>query len=272
MTPGALMNEELSKVLSVRLGVVADIHGNAAALEAVLADARGLGVDAWWALGDLVLFGPRPVEVLEILASLPEISYVSGNTDRYVVTGGQPEPHRTVHDVAGDAALVARFAGMASAIGWTQGALAQGSGLLEQLSALPGSIAAEHVDGERVLGVHASPGHDDGPGIDNSSSNETLVGLIGEAAASVVVGGHTHDPTDRMVGTTRALNPGSVGLPRQSGHARWLLLELNDHGIDTDLRRVPFNVAAVVEDLKTRRYPIAPFLEGILTGKRAFVS
>jgi predicted phosphodiesterase len=250
----------------------ADIHGNAAALEAVLADARGLGVDAWWALGDLVLFGPRPVEVLEILASLPEISYVSGNTDRYVVTGGQPEPHRTVHDVAGDAALVARFAGMASAIGWTQGALAQGSGLLEQLSALPGSIAAELVDGERVLGLHASPGHDDGPGIDNSSSNETLVGLIGEAAASVVVGGHTHDPTDRMVGTTRALNPGSVGLPRQSGHARWLLLELNDHGIDTDLRRVPFNVAAVVEDLKTRRYPIAPFLEGILTGKRAFVS
>jgi predicted phosphodiesterase len=44
----------------VRLGVVADIHGNDGALRAVLADADRFGVDRWWALGDHVLFGPRP--------------------------------------------------------------------------------------------------------------------------------------------------------------------------------------------------------------------
>jgi predicted phosphodiesterase len=258
-------------LLQVRLGVVADIHGNAAALDAVLADASGLDVGAWWALGDLVLFGPRPVEVLETLASLPGISYVSGNTDRYVVTGEQPEPHRTLREVSGDPALVARFVGMASAIGWTQGALAQGAGLLEHLSGLPRSVAVDLEDGSCLLGVHASPGRDDGPGIDNSTSSEALAELIAEASASVVVGGHTHDPTDCQVGSTRALNPGSVGLPRQPGHARWLLLEFNEDGIDVDLRRVPFDVAAVVEDLKARRYPIAAFLEGILTGKRSFL-
>ncbi len=51
----------------MRLGVIADIHGNDVALRAVLKDADRLDVDRWWALGDLVLFGPRPAEVLERL-------------------------------------------------------------------------------------------------------------------------------------------------------------------------------------------------------------
>lgn len=63
----------------MKLGVVADIHGNDVALRAVLEDADHLGVDRWWALGDLVLFGPRPAEVLELLQGLPDIAMLSGN-------------------------------------------------------------------------------------------------------------------------------------------------------------------------------------------------
>ncbi|MGH3304586.1 MAG: metallophosphoesterase family protein [Streptosporangiaceae bacterium] len=65
----------------MRLGILADIHGNAVALRAVLNDAAGRQVDRWWALGDLVLFGPRSAETLELLQSLPGISMLSGNTD-----------------------------------------------------------------------------------------------------------------------------------------------------------------------------------------------
>jgi hypothetical protein len=50
----------------VRLGIVADIHGNDVALRAVLGDAKRIEVDRWWALGDLVLLGPRPAEVLAL--------------------------------------------------------------------------------------------------------------------------------------------------------------------------------------------------------------
>src|SRR5687767_13675873 len=118
----------------MRLGVVADVHGNAAALDAVLADAAELHVDRWWALGDLVLFGPRPAEAVETLRSLPDVAFVSGNTDRYVVSGAQPDPHATATDAARDPGLVERFAQMAGGIGWTQGALAQ-AGLLDWLAA-----------------------------------------------------------------------------------------------------------------------------------------
>jgi predicted phosphodiesterase len=55
----------------MKMGIIADIHGNDVALRAVLQDADRLDVDRWWALGDLVLFGPRPVEVLELLHGTP---------------------------------------------------------------------------------------------------------------------------------------------------------------------------------------------------------
>jgi predicted phosphodiesterase len=90
----------------MRLGIIADIHGNDVALRAVLKDADRLDVDRWWALGDLVLFGPRPAEVLELLKGLPGISMLRGNTDRYVLTGEQPAPHATAADAAASVHLV----------------------------------------------------------------------------------------------------------------------------------------------------------------------
>lgn len=47
----------------MRVAVMADIHGNAIALDAVLQDVeRRGGVDAYWVLGDMVALGPASVE------------------------------------------------------------------------------------------------------------------------------------------------------------------------------------------------------------------
>ena len=143
---------------------MADIHGNDVALRAVLDDAAGCQVDRWWVLGDLVLFGPRPAEVLGLLRSLPGIEMLRGNTDRYVLTGEQPAPHATAADAAGSAELVERYGLMAAGIGWTRGVLCQ-AGLLDSLAGLPSELSLRLPGGTRVLGVHASPGADDGPGI-----------------------------------------------------------------------------------------------------------
>jgi predicted phosphodiesterase len=134
----------------VRLGVIADIHGNEPALRAILQDAAGCGVDRWWVLGDLVLFGPRPAEVLELLAGLPGVAMLRGNTDRYVLTGEQPEPHATAADAAGRIDLVERYGLVAAGIGWTRGVLDQ-AGMLEQLAALPAELRLELPGGTRVL-------------------------------------------------------------------------------------------------------------------------
>jgi predicted phosphodiesterase len=253
----------------VRLGVVSDIHGNVAALDAVLADGETLGVDRWWALGDLVLFGPRPVEVIERLAALDDVAYVSGNTDRYVVTGEQPDPHRTPADAVGDVDLVERMVAMAGAIGWTRGALIQ-AGLLDALAELPSEQRCALPDTTRVLGVHASPSRDDGPGIDTDRNDGALCALLDGCDADIVIGGHTHDPTDRVVNGIRALNPGSVGLPRRGVGAAWLVIDADADRVTVELRRADFDVEAVVADLHDRRYPNASFVASILRRAHRF--
>ncbi len=259
---------------------MADIHGNDVALRAVLADAAGCRVDRWWVLGDLVLLGPRPAEVLELLRSLPDIEMLRGNTDRYVLTGEQPAPHATAADAAGSTELVERYGLMAAGIGWTRGILCQAD-LLGALADLPPELRVRLPDGTNVLGVHASPGVDDGPGIEPGIPDEQLSRLLAGCTADVVIGGHTHISADRLVGGIRALNPGSTGLPERPGEASWLLLEFGDGpGPQDDRGRgavpaakawhrgVPFDVDAVARDLRARLHPNAEFLEAILTGKR----
>jgi predicted phosphodiesterase len=259
---------------------MADIHGNDVALRAVLDDAADCQVDRWWVLGDLVLFGPRPAEVLGLLRSLPGIEMLRGNTDRYVLTGEQPAPHATAADAAGSVELVERYGLMAAGIGWTRGVLGQ-AGLLEILTGLPSELGLRLPDGTRMLGVHASPGADDGPGIRPGLPDEQLSRLLAGCAAGVVIGGHTHIATDRRVGGIRALNPGSTGMPKRPGEASWLLLEVNDgpeHHDDpgrgaagrfTAVHRVvPYDANAVARDLRARRHPNAEFVAAILTGKR----
>jgi predicted phosphodiesterase len=254
----------------VRLGIVADIHGNDVALRAVVRDAAERGVDRWWALGDLVLFGPRPVEVLEILRGLPGIGMLSGNTDRYVLTGEQPAPHATAADAAGDVGLVERYGAVAAGIGWTRGVLDQ-AGVLDVLVALPAELRLSLPGGLVMLGVHASPGCDDGPGISPGISDEQLGSLLAGCGADIVVGGHTHLVTDRLVGGVRAVNPGSTGMSKRRGQTSWLYVEDTGDG-DSDViveqRVVPFDVDAVVSDLRRRRHPNADYMTSVLTGDR----
>jgi putative phosphoesterase len=250
----------------MKLGVVADIHGNELALHAVLSDAVHFEVDHWWALGDLVLFGPRPAEVLELLQGLPGVSMLSGNTDRYVLTGEQPAPHATAADAAASVDLVERYGAMAAGIGWTRGVLDQ-AGLLESLTTLPMQLRLRLPSGPAVLGVHASPKADDGPGIDPGITDEQLRPLLAGSGADIVIGGHTHAATDRLVDGIRALNPGSAGMPRTPGAASWLLIEDNGEALAVTHHSAPFDVDAVVSDLRQRRHPNTEFVRSVLTGQ-----
>src|SRR5690242_1369640 len=70
----------------MRIVLFSDVHGNAVALEAVLADIRRHAApDALFIAGDLVLLGPRPAEALALLRSLDGARFVKGNTDQYLI-------------------------------------------------------------------------------------------------------------------------------------------------------------------------------------------
>jgi diadenosine tetraphosphatase ApaH/serine/threonine PP2A family protein phosphatase len=68
----------------------------------------------------------------------------------------------------------------------------------------------------------------------------------------VVVCGHTHMQFDRMIGTTRVVNAGSVGMPFGEPGAYWLLL-----GPDVELRHTSYDLKRAAERIRQTDYPQA---------------
>src|SRR3981081_4602952 len=75
----------------MRVAVVADIHGNLPALEAVLSEVEAAAPDLVVICGD-VASGPLPAETIELLRSLPNARFVRGNADRELVSAFDRRP------------------------------------------------------------------------------------------------------------------------------------------------------------------------------------
>ena len=206
------------------LGLLYDVHGNLAALEAVVADARGRGVDEWLVGGDVAAFGGWPEETIDALRALEPARWIRGNHERWAVeqdqVPAQPLP-----------------IGAAAAL---RGAL--DDDLVEELYALPTSVEipggeawhASPVSDVEGFAPHPAPGDRD---------------LLGDRTPGLLVVGHTHVPVHRPVeradgGTTVVVNPGSVGLPFD-GDPRSAYGLLHDDG-RIELRRIDYDVEQAV--------------------------
>lgn len=249
----------------MRLGICSDVHGNLLALDAVVADGREQGVEAWWVLGDLVAMGPAPVATLERIANLPGAVATRGNTERYVLAGDRPRPSRA--EARADPAQLDLLLAVEASFSWTRGAVTQG-GWLGWLAELPLEMRTVLPDGTRLLGVHASPGRDDGDGIAPDVPDDVLAERMAGAAADIVVAGHTHRPTDRVAGGVRAVNDGSVSNPITTDlRAGYVIVHADRHGHRVEHRRVAYDREAVVRQLQEVGHPTEPFLVAHLRGE-----
>jgi predicted phosphodiesterase len=242
----------------MRLALLADVHGNPIALEAVLRDVEiNGGVDGYWLLGDLAALGYDPAGALERIASLPNATAVRGNTDRYLVTGERPGDTPTADRAQARPELVPQLVEVERSLTWAQGYVAA-RGWLEWLAALPAETRLTLPDGARMLGAHASPGQDDGPGLRDDAPNAEIALLIEACGADLVVAGHTHRAMDRVVDGVRVVNVGSVSNPSgMDRRASYALLEASAAGYEVSLRRVEYDRRAVVDAIQRIRYPAA---------------
>ena len=74
----------------MRLAIISDIHGNAIALEAVLADIKQMGVDQIICLGDLANAGPYPGRCIDLVRDVASV-VIQGNHELYVLGEHQPD-------------------------------------------------------------------------------------------------------------------------------------------------------------------------------------
>jgi predicted phosphodiesterase len=102
-----------------------------------------------------------------------------------------------------------------------------------------------------VLFCHATP-RNDTEIFTRRTSEERLLPVFAGVEESVVVCGHTHMQFDRMVGKTRVVNAGSVGMPFGDAGAYWALL-----GPEVELRRTDYDLEKAAEDIRATDYPDA---------------
>ena len=177
------------------LAVIADIHGNLPALEAVLADIARRGVTRIVNLGDC-LSGPLwPRETCEVLMARGYPT-VRGNHDRWVATFAPADMYPSDRYTFNELNEEQRR--------W--------------LGELPTSVRIDR----NVLGVHARSGHDDQhylledieQGRVVRAPVEKIARRLDGTAAAVVLCGHSHQQhMVRVPGGPLVVNPGSVGLP-----------------------------------------------------------
>lgn len=244
----------------MRVAVFSDVHGNAVALQAMIASARTAGVDGFWVVGDLVANGPQPAEALELLRSLPNLMAVRGNTDRYVLTGDLrgmiPAIDRPCNAEEVDALVAA-----SAAHAWTRGCITV-AGHYEWLAGLPLESRCRLPDGTRVLLVHASPGRDDGPGLTVEASEAELAQRgFAECDADLVLTGHTHILVVRTVAGVRLINVGSVSLPTTPRGATWTMIDAGEAGYSIQHVEADYDREAVRAPLASAHHPTTAWLE-----------
>ena len=216
----------------MRVVVLADIHANLPALDAVLDEPDVAGADAVVLLGDIAL-GPMPVPTLDRLAGLGDRAvWVHGNCEREMVTafdGGEvPGPYAA--DAIASAALIGREH-------------------RDRLDRMPLTVTLD-IDGlGPTLFCHASPRRDDEMLLVDSPPQRWAAALDGVDAA-VVVCGHTHMPFDRLAGGRRVVNPGSVGMPYGHPGAGWALL-----GPGVTLRQTRYDAEAAAQVIGASEHP-----------------
>ena len=200
-----------------------DIHGNLAALEAVLAD---VPEDATIVVGgDICAGGAHPSETLARLRGLGDrVAWLRGNSDRELYPGEEGLAPQEVVDEA-------------------RSQLSEDE--LEFLYRLPPTQQIGD-----VLYCHASPRND----VDiftERTPDERIAFLFDALDASTVVCGHTHTQFERTVGGVRVVNAGSVGMAYEDEPGAYWLLDLVH-------RRTPYDGAELPA---TREEAVAEFTE-----------
>ncbi|HET9084367.1 MAG TPA: metallophosphoesterase family protein [Candidatus Limnocylindrales bacterium] len=227
-----------------RIAALSDVHGNVAALEAVLADVAREKPDRIVVAGDLVLNGPEPAAVVDALreAVSAGTAVIAGNTDVAVADFDYAAAFPWMTDGVPDA--------IAAAAEWAHEAL--GDERVEWLRALPSERRVRTDDDTLVLVCHASPGSQTS-GFDQNLDPSVTIERLARTDARVIICGHTHLPEVRDLGFKVIVNSGSAGYVFDGDPtASWALIDIDGGDVRAEIRRTEFDTLAVANAISAR--------------------
>jgi predicted phosphodiesterase len=229
-----------------RLAVLADIHGNLTALNAVIADlSNHPPIDHGVAAGDNINVGPESLGVMQRLVELGW-ALIRGNHEFYYLDYGtqrEPSAHKDF--------TLPRWLHQTLPRAW-----------FNRIAALPDTLTLYYPDAPPLRVCHGIPGsHWQGiyayPEI---TPDEDAAKLLEGATEDYVILGHTHQTMNRRIqGAERCwqvFNPGSAGLPLHGkpGYAHYMILEGSPEGWIAEQHQVPYDMTPLWEAFERAEY------------------
>ena len=205
----------------MRVALLSDMHGNAVAFRAALADLEDDRPDLIVSLGDVAQGGPQPRECVELLEGLA-CPCVYGNSDHILVAldfGNEEVDERVVETAQ-----------------WSREQLGDVG-----LAFLSGFVPT--VPTGRVVCCHATP-----------FSNEDVVlpdaERIPPVDADAVAAGHVHQQWLRRFERTLWFCVGAIGVSRWCEYAL-----VDDETLSVEFRRIPFDVDELIAAARANDFP-----------------
>lgn len=234
----------------MRIAFISDVHGHFQALQAVLADIEKSHVQSVVCLGDVISLGLQPREVIELLQQT-ECRFIMGNHDEPFV------------DYAKMAMLTVVAEDIYTLNKWTAGQVSEED--LAFVATFKDRIEIVDECGRRVLCFHGTP-RCNHQGISPGTREDDVAAFLDGCAATVFVGGHTHQQMIREWSGRLIVNPGSVGYvfndqltkrqpPLLRPWAEYGILDLSRAGLAFELKKVPFDIEAVRAVVATTDIP-----------------
>lgn len=215
----------------MRLALISDIHGNAPALEAVLADIRQAAVDQIICLGDIANAGPHPGECLDMVRDLNGVS-LQGNHELYLLGQIDDESWHTCPTW--------------SPLRWARRQLRPDQ--LDYIAQLPPTYELPGNGRLSTLLVHASP-LNQYVGFQAHHSDEEIAHRMNGVDDVTLFCGHTHQPLYRRWSNAWLVNVGSVGMPLDgTPAAKYVIATQQRHHWHVEFRIIEYNIAHLMAE------------------------
>ncbi len=211
----------------VKIGILADIHSNIRALEAVLSNFKKQDVDKVFCLGDMIGYYHNPAEVINLLKSI-RASCILGNHEAYLLGYKKCSIEKwrlCFLDLAKEKFTTHQF-------NW--------------LKELPDSLELT-INSKKIAFFHGSPwDHLEGYVYPDFSGFEKFHKL----SYDFIFLGHTHHKMLKVFKNTRIVNPGSCGQPRdEKNKANAAIVNLDENGVI--FIRETYDVAKTIKEAKS---------------------
>ncbi|MBN2899839.1 MAG: metallophosphoesterase family protein, partial [Clostridia bacterium] len=210
----------------MKIAVISDVHGNLSALNAVLQDIEKQNITNIFFLGDLVMNGPSPWEVFEVIDALSPEVWIKGNTDEWLenyVENAEPEDEHTK-------LIIERN-------NYAKGRLSEKQ--IEKLRNLQ-QQSTVIINDKKILCVHGSPSSMD-ESIGMMNSLDYFGELFDNNTFDLILCGHTHLPFIGFYKGKKIMNPGAIGFSLdEDPRASYGILTIGNNEFSLTIQRVAY--------------------------------